>query len=50
MDEWLALAGVIATGVVGLAGILGTFFAPAWAERKIEQRREGRGARPLTPA
>jgi hypothetical protein len=28
--------------LLGLAGIIGTFFAPPWAQRKIERRRERR--------
>jgi hypothetical protein len=36
----LVTAGV--TGTVGLAGIIGTFFAPTWAQRSIEFRRARR--------
>jgi hypothetical protein len=36
----LVTAGV--TGTVGLAGIIGTFFAPTWAQRSIAQRNEKR--------
>jgi len=32
-------------GLVGVAGILGTFFAPAWATRKAARRRERRDFR-----
>src|SRR5437764_8519104 len=45
MAEWTALAGVIATGVVGLAGIAAAFFAPAWSQERLERRRELRDFR-----
>jgi hypothetical protein len=39
VELWIALVGVIATGVVGLAGIVATFFAPDRAQARIERRR-----------
>jgi hypothetical protein len=33
---------VIATALVGLAGIAATFFAPSWAQTKLDRRRENR--------
>lgn len=45
MDEWTAFTAVVATAVLGLAGIITTFLAPAWSQRKIEQRREARAFR-----
>ena len=40
-----ATAGVLTTGVLGLAGIVGTFLAPTWSQRRLEQRRETRELR-----
>jgi hypothetical protein len=40
-----ATAGVIATGAVGVAGIEAAFFAPAWSQQVIEERREARAFR-----
>lgn len=37
-----ATAAVLTTGAIGLAGIVATFFAPTWSQRRIEQRRERR--------
>jgi hypothetical protein len=37
-----ATAAVLTTGAIGLAGIVATFFAPTWSQRKLEQRRERR--------
>lgn len=45
MAEWIALAAVISTVVVGLAGLITTFLAPAWSQRRVEQRRETRSFR-----
>jgi hypothetical protein len=39
-EDELVTAGV--PGMVGLAGIVGTFFAPTWAQRSIAQRSEKR--------
>ena len=40
-----ATVGVISTGVLGLAGIVATFFAPTWTERTLDRRREARAFR-----
>lgn len=42
----LITAGAPAT--VGVAGILGTFFAPTWTQRKMAQRRERRTFRQVS--
>jgi hypothetical protein len=39
VELWIALVGVIGTVVVGLAGIIATFFAPDWSQRRIARRR-----------
>lgn len=43
-----ATAAVITTGIVGVAGIVATFFAPTWTQTKLEQRRERRSFRRAT--
>jgi hypothetical protein len=40
-----ATTGILATAALGLAGILATFFAPAWSQRVLERRREARAFR-----
>jgi hypothetical protein len=36
------MTGTILVGIVGLAGIVATFFAPTWTATKLERRRETR--------
>jgi hypothetical protein len=42
--------GIISTAALGLAGIVATFFAPTWTERKMERRRERRELRTAQPS
>lgn len=37
--DWVTVVAVFSTGVVGVAGIVATFLAPDWAQRRIERRR-----------
>jgi hypothetical protein len=37
--------GIIATAALGVAGVLGTFFAPTWSQQTMERRRERRAFR-----
>jgi hypothetical protein len=46
--DWTTFFIVLATAVVGIAGIIATFFAPARAQKQVERRREARDFRRAT--